>query len=85
MKPEQIKTLKKFVNDPEWDMMKNFIAESLSLNIDIRNIDLTKDSNVILAEVVTRKTVAEKVTQLFANFENIKNYDTERQQKKALK
>lgn len=85
MDQELIKTLKKFVDDPDWGKMEEYIIAAMGIDIDIQTIDTTKDSAVIVGEVMARQESAKKAKNLIANFNHIKTKERQTTQKKPLK
>lgn len=85
MDKETIKTLKKFVNDEEWKVMEDFIAERLQIDDRVLTIDTKEHPSVIIGEIKSRQLLAKRKEMLIANFAEIANYELDKPAKKALR
>lgn len=64
--------LKKFVLDPEWKKMEEFIMSHFEHETDLTTIDTNKSSEAIHAEIIARQRIARNLLNLKASFETAK-------------
>lgn len=85
MDEEKKATLRKFIDDPEWHIMEEFIKDNFKMSDSVHTIDTTKSTDVIIADVVSRQRIAEMVTNLMRSFNMIKSKPDEKNQRRKLK
>jgi hypothetical protein len=66
------KTLQKFVLDPEWGQMQEYIVAHFERSSSIEDIDVTNDSSVVHAEVIARQQIKDSLDKLKASFDSVK-------------
>lgn len=71
-------TLKKFVLDPEWSKMEEFIFSHFESETDILSFDLDKSSEAVHAELIARQKIAQDIKSLKASFETAKGRVSEK-------
>lgn len=65
----------KFVKDPQWVEMEDFIVSYFETSTDINDIDTSNSSETVHAEVIARKRIAMMVAKLKNAFEMARKRD----------
>lgn len=64
--------LQKFVLDPEWVIMQEFIFAFFERSSSIDDINTKLDSSVVHAEVIARQQIKNSLDNLKASFDSVK-------------
>ena len=62
-----------FLKHPDWPRMQKFIASFFEAETNISDIDTSKDSSTIHAEVIARQRISNDLDKLFGTFDNLRN------------
>lgn len=72
MDEDKKKALKKFVQDPEWHYMEEFINENFEISDSVQTIDTNKAESVIIGDVVARQRIKELLNNVNRAFGTLK-------------
>lgn len=81
----KLQLYRKFVDDPDWEVMKQFILEELEPSLDIRSIDMNKDKDVILGDIVARQRIYEIGERLKNRLDGLKSKEEVKLTRRTLK
>lgn len=82
MDEDKRNALKKFVNDPEWHYMEQFLEENLGINDSIQTIDTTKADGVIIGEVMASQRITKLKNGLFSSLNTLKAHEDKEPRRK---
>ena len=70
--------VQKFIMDPEWRKMQEFIEQHFETNTDIHSIDTTLSPETVHAQVIAQQEIDRKIKGLKAVFENLRMQATKK-------
>jgi len=64
--------VEKFVMDPDWSKMQDYLEEHFEANTDIHSIDTTLSPETVHAYVIAQQEIDKKIKGLRQYFENLR-------------
>lgn len=65
--------IEKFIQDPDWKIIEEFIIEFFDNDTSIQSIDTDKGSDVVHAQVIAKQQIDETIKKLMTHFESAKS------------